>query len=121
MIKIIIKSLLLIILSSHHVNANNLVYRSPLVIQPLIKEDQDKAQLISDRVSLETIRKIEFEYDIIITNLKKKNNLSYIGTVKIKTPADALNFLKYHSIQNNKNPKAKNIYRSNLYLHKKNG
>ncbi|WP_230857546.1 hypothetical protein [Pectobacterium versatile] len=94
MIKIIIKSLLLIIISSHYVNANNLVCRSPLVIQSLIKEDQDKAQPISDRVSLETIKKIEFEYDIIITKLKTKNNLSCFGKAKIKIPSDVLNFFK---------------------------
>ncbi|MEQ9942919.1 lysozyme inhibitor LprI family protein [Pectobacterium aroidearum] len=119
MIKIIIKSLLLIMLSSLYVNANNLVCRSPLVIQSLIKEDQEKAQPISDRVSLETIKKIEFEYDIIITKLKTKNNLSCFGKAKIKIPSDVSNFLKYYPIMESGDPKAKSIYRSNLYLHKK--
>ncbi|AOR61924.1 lysozyme inhibitor LprI family protein [Pectobacterium wasabiae] len=119
MIKIITKTILLIIISSHYVNANNLVCRSPLVIQSLIKEDQEKAQPIRDRVSLDTIRKIEFEYDVIISNLKTKNNLSCVGTAKIKIPADTLSFLKYYPIKDNADPKAKSIYRSNLYLHKK--
>ncbi|GKW23826.1 hypothetical protein PEC311524_14200 [Pectobacterium carotovorum subsp. carotovorum] len=119
MIKVIIKSLLLIILSSHYVNANNLVCRSPLVIQSLIKEDQEKAQPISDRVSLETIKKIEFEYDIIITKLKTKNNLSCFDKAKIKIPSDVLDFLKYYPILESGDPKAKSIYLSNLYSHKK--
>ncbi|KFX10062.1 hypothetical protein KP17_20595 [Pectobacterium parvum] len=119
MIKIIIKSLFLIILSSHYVNANNLVCSSPLVIQSLIKEDQEKAQPISDRVSLETIVKIEFEYDIIITKLKTKNNLSCFGKAKIKIPSDVATFLKYFPILENGDPKAKSIYLFNLYPYKK--
>ncbi|WJM80559.1 DUF1311 domain-containing protein [Pectobacterium brasiliense] len=119
MIKIIIKTLLLIILSSHYVNANNLVCRSPLVIQSLIKEDQEKAQPISDRVSLETIKRIEFEYDIIITKLKTKNNLSCFGKAKIKIPSDVLTFLKYYPILENGDPKAKSIYLLNIPPHKK--
>ncbi|BES85590.1 hypothetical protein PEC302107_35050 [Pectobacterium araliae] len=119
MIKIIIKSLLLIMLSSHYVNANNLVCRSPLVIQSLIKEDQEKAQSITDRVSLETIKKVEFEYDIIITKLKTKNNLSCFGKAKIKIPSGVSNFLKYYPILENGDPKAKNIYLFNLHHYRK--
>ncbi|MEQ9948800.1 lysozyme inhibitor LprI family protein [Pectobacterium aroidearum] len=119
MIKIIIKTILLIILSSHYVNANNLVCRSPLVIQSLIKEDQEKAQPIRDRVSLETIKRIEFEYDIIITKLKTKNNLSCFGKAKIKIPSDVLDFLKYYPILENGDPKAKSIYLLNIPSHKK--
>ncbi|MDY4314221.1 lysozyme inhibitor LprI family protein [Pectobacterium actinidiae] len=119
MIKIIIKTLLLTILLSHYVNANNLVCRSPLVIQSLIKEDQEKAQPIRERVSLETIKKIEFEYDIIITKLKTENNLSCFGKAKIKIPSDVVDFLKYYPIMDNGDSKAKNIYLLNIPPHKK--
>lgn len=119
MIKTIIKTILLIIFSSHYVNANNLVCRSPLVIQSLIKEDQEEAQPIRDRVSLETIKRIEFEYDIIITKLKTKNNLSCFGKAKIKIPSDVLEFLKYYPILENGDPKAKSIYLLNIPPHKK--